>query len=147
MKIGSRLTLSFVVVGLLMATGSVVAFWQLHRVQSEAQRLYQVDMKAQTVMRVHTNVLTFRQNLDRLLETQDIDLFEAEAAPRRQGFQNDVDRAIEAVGNSPLTGGRIRPPCRRCSRSASSFPRRRTRWSSSRGRESGARCAAVSTRR
>jgi PAS domain S-box-containing protein len=101
MRIGSRLTFSFAVVALLMALGSVVAFWQFHRVRAQAQRLYQVDMQAQTVMRVHTNVLTFRQNLDLLLETQDVDRFAADAAPRRQDFRNDVDRAIQAVSVTP----------------------------------------------
>jgi PAS domain S-box-containing protein len=99
--IGFRLSASFATVVVLMAIGSAVSLWQLQIVRRQAQRLYRVDAKALAVLRVHTDVLTFRANLESLVDTRQVDRFAAEAAAHRAVFDGDVDRAIEALRATP----------------------------------------------
>jgi PAS domain S-box-containing protein len=101
--IGFRLTASFATVLLLMAVGSAVALWQFQIVRRQAERLSQVDLKAVAVLRVHTDVLTFRANLESLVDNGQVDRFAAEAASHRAVFTGDVDRAIEALRATPGT--------------------------------------------
>ena len=63
LRLGSRLTLSFAAVVLLMVVGSAVAFWQLEVTRRQAERLYSVDRKAQAVSRVHRDILSFRESM------------------------------------------------------------------------------------
>jgi PAS domain S-box-containing protein len=100
-RLGSRLTLSFTVVILLMAVGSAVAFWQLEVTRRQAERLYRVDRKAQAVSRVHRDILSFRESMAQSVGPVQIDRFVAEASRRRDGFTRDVQQAIEALGPSP----------------------------------------------
>ena len=100
-SIGFRLSASFAAVVALMALGSAVSLWQLQIVRRQAQRLYQVDAKALAVLRVHTDVLTFRANLEGLVERREVERFAAEAAAHRAVFDGDVDRAIAALQATP----------------------------------------------
>ncbi|HEX6739303.1 MAG TPA: ATP-binding protein [Vicinamibacteria bacterium] len=99
--IGFRLAASFAAMVVLMMLGSAVAVWQFQIVRRQAQRLYLVDSKAVSVLRVHTDVLTFRANLEGLVETRDLERFAAEAAIHRAVFAADVDRALEALRATP----------------------------------------------
>jgi PAS domain S-box-containing protein len=105
-KIGFRLTLSFAAVVALMALGSAVALWQFNVVRRQAQHLHQVDLEAQAVLRVHADMLGFRESVDGLLAERRTDRFEAEMSPRRKVFLADVDRALQALRSSTGTGDR-----------------------------------------
>ncbi len=100
LPLGSRLTLSFTAVVLLMVVGSAVAFWQLEVTRRQAERVYRVDLKAQAVSRVHRDLLGFREGMASHAELQQADRFVAEAARRRGVFLKDVDAAIAALGPS-----------------------------------------------
>jgi PAS domain S-box-containing protein len=105
LRLGSRLTLSFTVVVVLMVVGSAVAFWQLEVTRRQAERLYRVDLKAQAVSRVHRDILTFRESMTDRVGPAQTDRFVAEAARRRAAFTSDVQLAIDALGPSPAGEG------------------------------------------
>jgi PAS domain S-box-containing protein len=103
LPLGSRLTLSFTAVVLLMVLGSAVAFWQLEVTRRQAERIYRVDQKAQAVLRVHRDLLGFREGMASHEELRQTDRFVTEAARRRAAFLKDADAAIASLG--PSRGG------------------------------------------
>jgi PAS domain S-box-containing protein len=97
LTIGTRLTLCFVIIALLMLVGDAVALWQFHLVRGQASRLNQVDQRSVAVLRVHADLLVLRDKLEDLAATQNAHRFEAEAAAVRKVFLEEVDRAEQAL--------------------------------------------------
>jgi PAS domain S-box-containing protein len=101
LMIGTRLTLCFVVIVLLMVAGDVVALREFNLVRGQAWRLNQVDQQAETVLRVHANLLVLRDKLDELVATRDAQRFAVESAAFRNIFQEVVERAKAALKVPP----------------------------------------------
>ncbi len=99
--IGVRLAFSFVVILSLMTLGTGVAFWQLRATAGEAERLHQIDQMAEDVLRLHTHVLTLREQLQESIAEQRIDRFLSESAAARRTFSDSVDRAIRTLTVTP----------------------------------------------
>src|SRR5277367_5580301 len=75
LKIGGRLTLSFVGIVLLMVAADAVALWQFDLVRGQAQRIYNVDQKSVAVLRVQSNLWMLRDKLEGLVTAQDAPRF------------------------------------------------------------------------
>src|ERR1700761_1598629 len=71
LKIGARLTVCFAAFTFLVIGGATVALWQFERVESLARRSYEADQRALLVMRVHLDVVMFRETLAGLADAQD----------------------------------------------------------------------------
>jgi PAS domain S-box-containing protein len=99
LKIGARLAASFIAVVLLMLVASIVAFWQLHSVRQQAQHLVLADDRLIAVLRVHTNLLSFREKLDSLVTAGDARRFAVEAAQLGNTLLADVERAKQVLSN------------------------------------------------
>jgi PAS domain S-box-containing protein len=97
LKIGARLTLSFVAIVLLMTAGDVVAVWQFGRIETPARRFYRADQKALAVIRVHLDIVALRDRLAALASAQDAHRFAVEVVPLRKSFLEDVERAQQAL--------------------------------------------------
>ncbi len=97
LKIGARLTLSFVAIVLLMTAGDVVAVWQFGRIEAPARRFYKADQKTLAVIRVHLDIVALQDRLARLASTQDAHRFAVEVVPLRKSFLDDVERAQQAL--------------------------------------------------
>src|SRR5712692_1066731 len=97
LKIGARLTLCFVAIVLLMTAGDVVAVWQFGRIEAPARRFYQADQKSLAVVRVHLDIVAFRDRLARLASAQDAHQFAVEVVPLRKSFLEDIERAQRAL--------------------------------------------------
>jgi PAS domain S-box-containing protein len=95
--IGRRLAVSFAGIVLLMLVGDAVSFWQLGRARARAERFYQVERKATTVLRLHTGVLDLRARLEELLDQRDARRFRAEAPAVGQRLAADAEAAIQAL--------------------------------------------------
>ena len=104
LKIGLRLALSFVTVTLLTLLGGAVSLWQFNNIRLQARRLSDIDAEALHVLRVHIGVLTFRDHLERLLETHSADLFMNAASPLRASVRVDVEQAKKALESNPTDG-------------------------------------------
>lgn len=97
MKIGARLTTCFVVIAFLMLLGDAVALWQFSLIRLQVQRLSQVDEKQLAVLRVHTHLLTLRDGLEALIDSENASRLSVGAAPLRKVFLDDVERAKHAL--------------------------------------------------
>jgi signal transduction histidine kinase len=80
-----------------MVLGDGVAIWQFSILHSQFERLTEEDQKQLAVLRVHTDLLAFRDQLESLVATENADRFAAGAAPLRDVFLRDTDRAGQAV--------------------------------------------------
>lgn len=101
-KIGYRLALSFAIILLLMFLGAAVGLWQLNNLQDQAQRLHRADTQVTAVLRVHNNLLTLKNRLQRLaLARGEATPFKTEVSKLRQDFINDVEAAITTLGPLP----------------------------------------------
>src|SRR6266567_2008513 len=101
MKIGARLTLCFAAIVLLMVAGDVATLWQFSLVREQAQHLNQVDQKSISVLRVHADLLAFRDQMDELVATQDAVRFAAGARALRDRFMEEVGAASQALKVPP----------------------------------------------
>lgn len=100
LNIGPRLTACFLIIVFLIGAADVVAVWQFSRVEVPARRFYEADQKSLAVMRVHLDVMNFREALTKLAAAQDGQGFAAEAASQRDNFVQDVARAEETLNSS-----------------------------------------------
>jgi len=101
LKIGVRLTLCFAMIVLLMLAGSVVTLWQFSLVRGQVLRLNQADQKSLSVLRVHADLLAFRDQLDGLAATQDAHQFAVESGIMRKQFMEGVELANQALSVPP----------------------------------------------
>ena len=103
-KIGSRLIASFVSIALLMILGDAVVLWQFSVLRSQVEHISQVDQKEVAILRSHTDLLTFWDQLDVLVARRNAAQLSAEAAPLSKVFLEDVERAEQALSNPDSNG-------------------------------------------
>ena len=60
LNIGPRLVLCFALIIVLMLAGDAIVLWQFHIVHAQAERLNEYDEELVTVLRVHSDMLKFR---------------------------------------------------------------------------------------
>ncbi len=97
LNIGARLTLCFTAIVLLMTAGDAIAVWQFERIQARTARFYQADQESFAVLRVHLDVIAFRDRLAALASTQDARQFAVDAVSLRKSFLDDVERAKQSL--------------------------------------------------
>src|SRR5277367_1539393 len=97
LNIGPRLVLCFALIIILMFAGDVIVLWQFHIVQAQAERLDQYDEELVTVLRVHSDLLKFRDTLESLANGRNSDRLKAEAQSMNGAFAEDVRRAKSAL--------------------------------------------------
>ena len=96
-SIGRLLRRAFALMGALIVFGALIAVWQISVMRERAQRLYDVEQPALTVLIAHSHFQRFQAELQLLAETHDAARFTAKANERRKVFNDDVDRAIQAL--------------------------------------------------
>src|SRR6266436_10262227 len=72
LNIGPRLTLGFAVIIFSMLAADAVVLWQFHLVRAQAERLNGIDQKLIAVLRLHTSLTTFHDQMEDLADSQDI---------------------------------------------------------------------------
>src|ERR1700757_971649 len=101
LKIGARLTVCFAAFAFLVIGGTTVAGWQFARVEALARRSYEADQRSLLVMRVHLDVVTFRETLAGLADAQDRREFAKQATSLRDAFLKDAAHAQRAFSLVP----------------------------------------------
>jgi PAS domain S-box-containing protein len=102
LDIGPRLILGFVVIILAMLAADAVILWQFHMIRIQAGRLNDVDQNLVAVLRVHTRMLAFHDQLDELADAEDANRLLKEAGPLRAAVQEDLRRATSALSLPPF---------------------------------------------
>src|SRR5271163_3397704 len=97
LDIGPRLVLCFALIIVSMLAGDIIVLWQFHIVQAQAERLNEYDEELVTVLRVHSDMLKFRDTLESLTNARNSERLKAEAQSMNGAFAEDVRRAKSAL--------------------------------------------------
>jgi PAS domain S-box-containing protein len=103
LRIGARLTLSFIAIVLLMATGYAIALWQFRALQLQQAALDRATQKSAAVLNLQSHLFAFRDRLEELSETHQGAQFVKDANLLREGLLTDIARAKRAL-NEPAVG-------------------------------------------
>src|SRR6202045_1114162 len=83
LNIGPRLILGFIFIILSMLAADAVILWQFHLVRTQVERLNGIDQKLVAVLRVHSSLLAFHDQLEGLADAEDADRLLVAAGPLR----------------------------------------------------------------
>src|SRR6202167_5985685 len=70
LNIGPRLILCFALIIVSMLAGDLIVLWQFHIVQAQAERFNEYDEELATVLRIHSDLLKFRDALESLADAK-----------------------------------------------------------------------------
>src|SRR6266700_4026562 len=101
LNIGERLTACFVAISLLMIIGDVVALSQFGILRDHVEEVSRIDQRQVAVLRVHADLLSFRDELQGIIATRDAKQFASEAGALRDTFLADLNRAKQAITAGP----------------------------------------------
>ena len=94
--IKTRLTFCFVLIIALMSVGTGIMLWQSHVMRTQANRLTQLDEQFMEVQRVHSLVLSFRNESEQLVRARNLARLQQEA-PALRNQLNDSLRQTQTV--------------------------------------------------
>ena len=77
--------------------GDVIVLWQFHVVRAQAERLNQYDEELVTVLRVHSDLLKFRDALESLANAKNSERLKAETQSMSEAFAKDMQQAKNAL--------------------------------------------------
>jgi PAS domain S-box-containing protein len=97
LNIGPRLVLCFALIIVSMLAADVIVLWQFHIVQAQARRLDEYDDELVTVLRVHSDMLKFRDTLESLANARNSERLKAETQAMNEAFAEDMRRAKGAL--------------------------------------------------
>jgi PAS domain S-box-containing protein len=97
LNIGPRLVLCFALIIVSMLAGDVIVLWQFHIVQAQAERLDEYDEELVNVLRVHSDLLKFRDTLESLANEKNSARLKAETQSMNEAFAEDMRRAKSAL--------------------------------------------------
>ena len=97
LKIGPRLVLCFALIIVLMFAGDVIVLWQFHIVQAQAERLDEYDEELVAVLRVHSDLLKFRDTLESLANAKNSERLKADTQSMFEAFAEDTRSAKSAL--------------------------------------------------
>jgi PAS domain S-box-containing protein len=105
-SIGTRLTLAFVSIVLLMAAGYAVAIWEFRQLLIQEQGLDLIQQKSAAVLDLHSHLFALRDKLDDLSDGHNGKQFLRETGEIRKMVKEDIERAKHTfVGQArPMDG-------------------------------------------
>ncbi len=97
LNIGPRLLLCSALIIVTMLAGDVIVLWQFHIVRAQAERLNAYDEELVTVLRVHSDLLTFRDALESLANAKNSERLKIDTQSMSDAFAEDVRLAKNAL--------------------------------------------------
>jgi PAS domain S-box-containing protein len=97
LNIGPRLLLCFALIIVSMLVGDVIVLWQFHIVQAQAERLNKYDEELVTVLRVHSDLLKFRDAVESLANAKDAERLKVETQSMNEALAEDMREAKNAL--------------------------------------------------
>jgi PAS domain S-box-containing protein len=97
LTIRTRITLSFVAVAALILVAGAMALLQFETIRAHSERLYQVDLQSVAVLRVHLDVVTYRDRLENLAATRSADRVKSEAETMRNSVLADAEKVRQVL--------------------------------------------------
>jgi len=90
LNIGPRLVLCFALIIISMLAADVVVLWQFHIVRVQAEQLNGYDEALGTVLRVHSDLLKFRDTLESFANEKNAERLKSEAQSMNQTIAEDT---------------------------------------------------------
>src|SRR5580698_2521564 len=100
-RIGTRLTLSFVTIVLLMAAGYAIAIWEFRQLLIQEQGLERVQQKSAAVLDLHSQLFAFRDKVEDLSDSHNEQQFLHETSEIRKTVLEDIERAKRTFLGQP----------------------------------------------
>ncbi len=97
LNIGPRLVLCFALIIVLMLAGDAIVLRQFHIVRAQAERLNEYDDELVSVLRVHSDVSKFRDELESLANARDSNRLKLETQSMNEAVADDMRRAESAI--------------------------------------------------
>jgi PAS domain S-box-containing protein len=97
LNIGPRLILCFALIIVSMLAGDVIVLWQFQIVQAQAQRLNEYDEELVAVLRVHSDMLRFRDSLESLANARNPERLKVDTQSMNEAFAEDMRSAKDAL--------------------------------------------------
>lgn len=101
LKIGPRLALGFVLIILLMLSMNAVLLRHLHVIRAQTAHLSSIDRKLIAVLRVHTNLVSFHDRLEELVQAADAQRMTTEAESMRAWLASEGALTRDALSRLP----------------------------------------------
>jgi PAS domain S-box-containing protein len=102
LNIGPRVLLGFAFIILSVLAADAVILWQFHVVRTQAEHLSDVDQKLVAVVRVHTTMLAFHDQLEARANAEDAAGLVREVGRLRAAILEDIRRATTALSLPPF---------------------------------------------
>jgi PAS domain S-box-containing protein len=97
LNIGPRLVLCFALIIVSMLLGDVIVLTQFRIVQTQAYRLSQYEEELVAVLRVHSDMLKFRDTLESLANEKDAKSLSEQIQSMNEAFAEDTRQARNAI--------------------------------------------------
>jgi len=97
LNIGPRLIVCFAIIIFSMLAADVVVLWQFHLVQAQAERLNDLEEELTTLLRVHADLLKYRDTLESAANERNAPRLKIEVVSMNQEFADDIGRAENAL--------------------------------------------------
>jgi PAS domain S-box-containing protein len=101
LNIGPRLMLGFAVIIFSMLAADAAVLWQFHLVRAQAEHMHGIDQKLIAVLRLHTSLTTFHDQMEDLADSQDLGGLVTEGERLRAAVLEDSRRAMSAISVAP----------------------------------------------
>jgi signal transduction histidine kinase len=101
LKIGVRLSASFLTIFALMIAGDAVSIWQLRQLDAHTRLLKTADKASSAIVRLHLDVNSFSGGVAVLTRSHDARQFTNAAALQRETFLRHVRDAEQILNSSP----------------------------------------------
>jgi PAS domain S-box-containing protein len=101
LSVGTRLAACFVAIMALIVMSYAVAFWQFRQMERSGERVRKADEALRAVVRVHTDIGSFRDRVGVMANSQNVGEFAKDTLSLKARFLEDVSRAQALVIATP----------------------------------------------
>jgi len=101
LNVGTRLTVTFVLLMVLILGGNGLVIWQFNLARTQTDRLAGANQQMIVVLQLQVNLLSFHQRLDDLARSRDFQRLVGEVKPLRRALNEQTQRTRSALACLP----------------------------------------------
>src|SRR6266481_6814089 len=101
LNVGTRLTVTFVLLMVLILGGNGLVIWQFNLARTQTDRLAGANQQMIVVLQLQVNLLSFHQRLDDLARSRDFQRLVGEVKPLRRELYEQTQRTRSALASLP----------------------------------------------
>jgi signal transduction histidine kinase len=101
LNVGTRLTVTFVLLMVLILGGNGLVIWQFNLARTQTDRLAGANQQMIVVLQLQVNLLSFHQRLDDLARSRDFQRLVGEVKPLRRALHEQTQRTRSALASLP----------------------------------------------